>query len=125
LDLLSLYETNSKLIKQSESFQHVSKSNKIQHFDLRDLCSLEKIKLIINLFPQLEYLKTGMNRKEIEQIIRYLFRKANNKARHLVFLCISETPKICLKELNVLIKAENLLDDYFIKFIKRDLYLWW
>jgi hypothetical protein len=124
-DSIPLRETNSKLIKQSESFQHVSKTNKIQNLNLRGRCSMEKIQLIVNLFPQLESLKTGMNRKEIGQIIRYLFSKTNNKTRHLLFLCISETPKICLKELNTLIKLENLLVDYMIKFINCDLYLWW
>jgi hypothetical protein len=123
--LLSLYETNSKLIKQSESFQHVLKTNKIINLELRGCCSLEKIQLVIDLFPQIEYLTTGMNRKEIGQIIRYLFSKTKKTERRLLFLRISGIPKICLKELNVLIKAENLLDDYFIKFIKRDLYLWW
>ncbi|CAF4508575.1 unnamed protein product [Rotaria sp. Silwood2] len=99
-------ETNPQLIKQNENFQYVSKTNKIRHLDL-------------------QYLKTCMKRKEIGQITKYLLSRNNNKTQHLFFLCISETSKICLKELNVLIKSENLLNHYFIKFINRDLYLWW
>jgi len=83
------------------------------------------MELIINLFPQLEYFKTGIQRTEIVQIMRYLLPKNNKKSRHLFFLCISEIPKICLREINMLIKCEKLLDDYFIKFVNRDLYLWW
>jgi len=93
--------------------------------ELRSRCSLEEIQLFISLFPQLEYFKTGMKRREIVQIIRYLLSKTNNQTRHLFFLCISRIPKICLRELNMLIKFEKLLVDYFIKFINRDLYLWW
>ncbi|CAF4751849.1 unnamed protein product, partial [Rotaria sp. Silwood2] len=103
----------------------VSKTNKIKHLDLRESCTLNQIQLIVKLFSQLEYLKTCMNRKEIGYITKYLLSRTNNKTQHLFFLCISETPKICLKELNVLIKTENLLNHYFIKFINRDLYLWW
>ncbi|CAF4552830.1 unnamed protein product, partial [Rotaria sp. Silwood2] len=125
LNFLSNKETNAKLIKQNEKFQYVSKRNKIKNLDLCQCCSLNQIQLIVNLFPQLEYLKTCMNRKEIGQIIKYLLSKTNNKTQHLFFLCISQIPKICLKELNVLIKLENLLNDYSIKFINSDLYLWW
>ncbi|CAF0874418.1 unnamed protein product [Rotaria sordida] len=125
LNLLAMTKTNSQLIKQNENFQYVTKTNKIKYLDLREYCTLNQIQLIVKLFPQLEYFKTRMNRKEIEPITKYLLLKTKNKIQHLFLLCISETPKICLKELNILIKSENLLKDYFIKFINRDLYLWW
>ncbi|CAF4187838.1 unnamed protein product, partial [Adineta steineri] len=46
------------------------------------------------------------------------------KMSHLVFLCIKDLPKTYLNKLNILIKSDNLLEHYFIKFINRDLYLW-
>ncbi|CAF1516079.1 unnamed protein product, partial [Rotaria sordida] len=72
-----------------------------------------------------EYLKTEMMRKDIELIIRFLFSENNHQTHYLYYLCILEIPKIYLKKLNMLIKSENLLDHYSIKFINRDLYLWW
>jgi hypothetical protein len=66
-----------------------------------------------------------MKKEEIHEIVRFLLSKTTTQTQHLFFLCISEIPKRCLKELNMLIKLENLLDDYFIKFVNRDLYLWW
>ncbi|CAM4969866.1 unnamed protein product [Rotaria socialis] len=125
LKLISLNENNIRLIQQSENFQYVSKTNQVKHLDLFQLCEFNQIELIINLFPQLEYLKTGINYKEIQQITRYLLSKTSNKAQHLFFLCISGIPKVFLKKLNVLIKSENLLHDYCIRFINRDLFLWW
>jgi hypothetical protein len=123
--LSCLYETNFKLIEQSDIFQYVSKRNQIKNLDLHGDCTLEKIQLIVRLFPQLEYLKSDMNKKELAQILRFLLSKTNMKTRHLFFLCISKIPKRCLRELNILIKSEQLLDDYLIQFINRDLYLWW
>ncbi|CAF3372924.1 unnamed protein product [Rotaria socialis] len=125
LHLLCLKENDIELIAKSENFQHVEKTNKIKNFDLRCAYSYKVMQLIVNLFSKLEYLKTRMNRKEIEQIVRFILSKPNNEIQNLVFICISETPKICLKELNFLIKLENLLHHYFITFINRDLYLWW
>jgi hypothetical protein len=125
LDLLSINDNSYKLIKESEAFSYVSKMNKIKNLDIRDWCKLKKFKLIIHLFPQLKYLKTGMDRKEMGEIMRYLLTKKNYQTPQLVFLCISGTPKICLKELTRLIKLEHLLDQYWMKFVNRDLYLWW
>jgi len=121
LDLLSLNEINLNLRDKNDIFQHVS----IKNLELHDNCTLQKIQSIINLFPQLEYLKTRMNRREIGQIIQYLLSKMNYKTHHLFFLRISEIPKTCLQELNQVFTSTDLLDDYSIKFINRDLYLWW
>ncbi len=125
LDLLSLDKINLNLLEKNDIFQHVSTINKIKNFEIRNWCTLENIQLIIHLFPQLEYLKTRMNGKEIGQIIRFLLSKTDHKTRRLFFLCFSEVPKICLQELHMVFKSKNLLDNYFIKFIKHDLYLWW
>ncbi|CAF3494983.1 unnamed protein product [Rotaria socialis] len=125
LDFIKFNENNINLMTKSKTYQYVSNTNKIKNLDVRHACSYERMRLIINLFPKLEYLKTGVNRKEIVQIVRFLLSKSNNETQNLFFLCISEIPKICLKELNFLIKLENLLGDYFITFINRDLYLWW
>ncbi|CAF1365829.1 unnamed protein product [Rotaria sordida] len=125
LDFLCLNEIYLKLIEQHEIFRYVSSTNKITNIDIREKCTLEIFQLIIYLFPQVEYLKIRINEKEISQIIRFLFSKTTDKIRRLFFLCISQIPKVCLRELNFLIKSENLLSDYSIKYINRDLYLWW
>jgi hypothetical protein len=119
--LLSLREINSKSIEQSEIFQYVSKTNQIRNLELRTDSTLEEIQLIVKLFPRLEYLKIAMKKEDIYKIVRFLLSKTND----LFSLCITEIPQRCLKEFNMIIKAENLLDDYYIKFVNRDLYIWW
>jgi len=99
--------------------------NKIINLDLAESCTLEEIQLIVNLFPRLEYLKSEMYRKELIEITRYLLSKDNLKTNHLFFLCITQTRKIFLQKLIMLIKTEKLLESYFIKFINKDLFLWW
>jgi hypothetical protein len=124
--LTFLNKTNLKLIQNTDIFQYVSTRNKIKTLELpNEWCTLEQFQMIVYLFPQLEYLKIRMNKKTIEQIIRFLFTNMSNKSRHLFFLCISRTPKRYLQKLNMLIKSKHLLDNYFIKFVNRDLYLWW
>jgi len=110
-----------KLIKRDQLFRNVSTKNQIKYLNLHGICTLEILKLMMDLFPRVQYLRIQIKRKEIKEIIRFLLSKTN----HLFFLCISKIPKICLRELNTLIKSENLFEHYFIKFVNRDLYLWW
>ncbi|CAF4917023.1 unnamed protein product [Rotaria sp. Silwood1] len=84
-------------------------------------CSFGEIQIFINVFPQLESLQTGEFQKQIVQITRCFLSKMD----HLFFLNITYIIKTYLQKFNFLIKSENLLDDYLIKFIDHDLYLWW
>ncbi len=66
-----------------------------------------------------------MKTEEINQIDPFLLSNNNTEIHLLFFLCICEISERCLKELNMLIKSDNLLDDYYIKFVNRDSYLLW
>ncbi|CAF5177926.1 unnamed protein product, partial [Rotaria sp. Silwood1] len=111
-------QTKLKSIEQSENFRSLSNTNKIQNLQIFHCCSFDEIQFFINLFPQLESLQTEVFRKQIVQITRCLLSKMD----HLFFLHITNIIKTYLQKLNFLIKSENLLDDYLIKFIDHDLY---
>ncbi|CAF3926627.1 unnamed protein product [Rotaria sp. Silwood1] len=123
-NLLCFKKIKTNIIEQSQIFQYVSKTNKIKYLDLDDECSLERIQLIMKLFPKLEYMKIGMKKKETNEIVRFILSNNNIQTGPLTFLCMSRLPKRCLKEINILIKSENLVNDYCIKYVDRDLYLW-
>lgn len=99
--------------------------NRIKILEIRVASKLPKIELIMKLFTKIISLEIGIDRKELEQIIRHILIKQNTTVYDLHFLCLLRMPKICLKELNRLFQKENLLDNYLMKFIQRDLYLWW
>jgi hypothetical protein len=82
---------------------------------------LDEIQFFIHLFPQIESLSTGVVRKEIVQITRCILTEMD----HLFFFHITDIIRTYLQRLNLLIKSENLLDNYLIKFIDQDIYLWW
>ena len=117
----SIDRTKLKLIEQSETFRSLSNKNKIQNLQILHCCSFDEIQFFINLFPQLESLETGVVRKQIVQITRCLLSKMD----HLFFLHMTDIIKTYLKKVDFLMKSEKSLDDYSIKFIDRDLYLWW
>lgn len=122
---LSSWRIRYKSIEENEDYQYILTTNKIQHLTIDRCDSYEMIKWIVKLFPKLQYFQSGINRKEIVPIVRYLLRKHENKLANLFLMCITKIPQICLREVKVLIITEKLLDDYFIKFIGGDMYLWW
>ena len=124
LHFLSLNKTCSKLIKQTDMFRYVLKTNKIKTLEY-NCPTLENMEFIIDLLPRLEYIKFGMDKQNAKEIIRFLFTNLSTKLNHLFFLCIDRLPKRYFQEFDQIIKSENLLKNYFIKFINRELYLWW
>ena len=124
-NFLCIVKINTKSIEQSRIFQYVSNTNKIKYLDFHSECSLERVQLIVKLFPKLEYMKIEMKKKETNEIVRFILTNNKTQKGHLFFLCMSQAPKRCLKQLNMLINLENLLDNFYMKFVNHDLYLWW
>jgi hypothetical protein len=87
IDIQLFVKIYPDLIEQCRTFHYVSNTNKIKYLDFHADCTLEEIQLIGNLFPKLEYLKNGMKKKEINQIIRLLL----SKIHHLFFLYFRNT----------------------------------
>jgi hypothetical protein len=121
---MAMSEKEYESIQQSESFRFVSNTNIIQNVHYGG-CQLKHAKILVALFPRLTNLRTGMPRKEVNIILQFLLSKMNNNTHQLSFLCISMLPKVCLREVKRMIKLEKLIDKYLIKYVDRDLYLWW
>ncbi|CAF1267412.1 unnamed protein product [Rotaria sordida] len=104
----------------------LSTKNQVKKLEIyHEGCTIEEFQIILNIFPQLEYFKIGMSQNEIEQFIPFLASKTYFKTHSLFFLCISQLRKRFIPELNRLIKSKNLHDNYLIKIVYCDLYLWW
>ncbi|CAF4875864.1 unnamed protein product, partial [Rotaria magnacalcarata] len=82
------YNNNLDLDRQSYAFEYVSKRNQIKSLILHSRCSLHELQFMVNL-------------------IQFLLSKTNYKTQHLFYLCIANTPKVCVKEINVMMKSEN------------------
>jgi len=123
-DSLSLDSIDPILIKRTNSFLCVINTNKVHTLNIRHQRTVEKIQLIADLLHQLKYLNIGMTTKEISPIVQYLLSN-RKKLPYLFLLCIFEISVIFLKKINAMIERQQLLNDYFIKFVNRDMYLWW
>jgi hypothetical protein len=120
-NLQSIDQNQLKLIEQNEIYRSLSNTNQIENLQILHCCSFDEIRFFIHLFPQTESLQTGILRKEIVEIIRCILTEMD----HLFFLHITDIIRTYLQKLNHLIRSEYLLENYLIKFIDQDIYLWW
>jgi hypothetical protein len=112
-------------IKKSKSFQQVCNTNIITNVTCDAECTLQQIKLLVALCPQIQHLTINALLDGIESIVRFLLDKTDHNTRHLCSLCFSKVYDISLEKVDMLIKSEALLDDYTLKIIDRKLCLWW
>jgi hypothetical protein len=125
LDSILLYRTDSVSIQQNDIFQLVSNTNIVTTLTINNEVTLEKIQLLVKLFPRLEYLTINLYKEDLESIVRFLSSKSNNNTRYLSSLCISKQRLDLIKNLRLLLESEKLFNDYILKSIDRKLYLWW
>ncbi|CAF3964394.1 unnamed protein product [Rotaria sordida] len=121
----SITESNSMLIQQSETFRLVSNTNKITNVTIKEKYSFENIKLFVALCPQMQNLTIDIYTQHLESIIRFILLKTKINIQHLCSIYIKNTRKSMIGILKTLIESEELLDNYLIKSIDSQLYLWW
>ena len=119
-------ENPSEKSLEYESFTLVSNTNNIKIVHLSHCSGLDDIPVIVNLFPRVEQLTIGTQRKKVNLAVKFFFSKNNINTSKLFFLCITMVPKVCLHEVKKLIKSEKLIvDKYLIKHVNQNLYLCW
>ena len=117
----SIEYSKLKFIEQSEIYRSLSKTNQIENLQILHCCWFFEVHFFAHLFPRVKSLQIGLMRKGIVQTTRCILTEMD----HLVFLHITDILRTYLQRINLLIKSEKLLDDYLIKFIDQDIYLWW
>ncbi len=122
---MPLYKNDCMSIQQSETFRLLSSTNTITDVTLNDRCTLDRIELILALCPRLQRFTLDTHMNNMESLIRSLSEKSKQNTSHMFSLCFSRATKIWYQKLEALIESETLLDDYMLKSVGSELYLWW
>ena len=112
-------------IEQSEKFRRIAETNVITHITYSDECGMDEVKLLVSLCSRVQHLSVRLDRRSGESIIRFLISRTNPNTSHLCALCIRISGKFWYKRLDHLLESERLLDDYTLRMIDSELYLWW
>jgi len=82
------------------------------------ICTLDIFKLILQTFPNLNFIKIGIHLQELKAILDHILAQTDHQLRSV---CLSDLPKRCTKEL----KDYPMIKRFLFKLINRQLYLWW
>lgn len=121
LNCQSITKENSKSIQESEIFRLVSNTNIIRNVIVTEKYSSENIKLLVALCPRMQHFTIDAQTQYLESTVEFVL-KSNNQ--YLCLLCMKNTIKSIVGTLKSLIESEELLDNYLIKLIGYDLYIW-
>ncbi len=121
LDAISVKQQDSRLSTQNETFQSIS----IKNITIKHRCTSRIARQLVHLCPQLEHLTMGISTQSLLPTVKFLLAKNNNNIRHLFSLYLLKTTTTGAQQLKNVINSEKLLNDYEIKMIGDDCYLWW
>ncbi|CAF1179612.1 unnamed protein product [Rotaria sordida] len=121
----SIQKSNSMLIQQNQTFRLISNTNTITHVTIEERCTGENIKLFVILCTRMQHLTIDILISELESTMKFILLKTKTDLQHLCSMCIRTPRKSMIGKLKTLIELERLLDNYVIKMIDSNIYLWW
>lgn len=122
---ISFHKDDQLLLEQNERFRRVCEMNRIQCIIFHELCTMERVKLLVTLCPRVEHLTIQVSMEIIKAVTRFLLKKNNPNTRYLSSICFTNLSQSWYTGLEALIKFERLLDHYACKSTDTQLYLWW
>ncbi|CAF3846998.1 unnamed protein product [Adineta steineri] len=118
---MPLFKENKVSIEQNEEFQSLCKTNCVTTVTFRQICILDKVQILIILFPHLQHLVMNIQMKDMELILRFLLNKNNHD---LVLLSFKPASGVYFAHLNHLIKSGALSSDHRRLHAYKELCLW-
>ncbi|CAF1672531.1 unnamed protein product [Adineta ricciae] len=116
-NLLSLVE--------SEDFQLVSQENRIKTITITSRYTKKMMEVLVHLCPRVQYISIGRSERSLDATVHYLLSEINDATLRLFSLCIREVYQDWMTYWKDQIKAHGVFDDYSIKIIDKNFYLWW
>ena len=121
----SLKDMEDNSTRQSDLFQLVRSTNTIRNVTITNGFILKNTKLIISLCPQIQHLTIGQYGSSALTSIQFILSKIKSDLPRLCSFRANHTPKTVVAWIKTMLESEGLLDNYLIKHINSDLYLWW
>lgn len=118
-------EIEAVLKEPTESFRLLSESNKITTIVVKYVHYKNIIEFLILLCPRMQHLTVDLIRYSNEPIIQLILSKAKSNLPDLCLLCVKRMAGFNSGKVKTLIETEELLDNYSIRVIKHELYIWW
>ena len=110
--------------ENNETFQTVSNMNIIKNVTVTQIIRLEEVELLLILCSRMEHFAIERCHNRAASIVQLVSSKNNDIAQHLISFHILINDQSYLNRLDILQRANKLLNDCIIKLVSNQLYLW-
>ena len=125
LESIPLYGLTRDVIELNETFQLVSNLNTITDVVIKDVCTLDKVQLLVALCPRVQHLTINVRARDLKPIVRSLLESRSRHTLSLNLLSFSRASASWLSKLRGLIQSDGLLNDPTLIQNGSTLNLWW
>ena len=120
------FQKDSNLLKSDESVLSMSTKNQIKEVKLAlQSCAFEDMKLLVNLFPQLQHLTLCMAKGCSVEIVQYLLAKDNEKYPHLNSIHLKSFDLSLFKKITAELQSEKMRPVDIVAHDDHEIRLWW
>ncbi len=113
-------------LQKSKKFRLVSEQNKIKNVVISNY-SLMAIKMLVDICLELQHLSLNRFGKCFIKIVRYLLSKNARKYSGIssFSLRMFRLNNKLIKKVKILVQSKKHIDDYSLKVLENEFYLWW
>ncbi|UJR17122.1 hypothetical protein I4U23_004018 [Adineta vaga] len=116
---------NLLTLQKTKDYQLVSTRNQVKTIILQHDYTKKMMEVLVHLCPRIQYISLGYSNRSLDATVHYLLSEINQATRHLFSLCIRRATEYWIKYWKEQIEAHEVFNDYSIKVIDRNFYLWW
>ncbi|UJR38768.1 hypothetical protein I4U23_031433 [Adineta vaga] len=123
-ETMSISLIDKKDIEQNHIVQSVANTNIITNVTFNEKCTLEKVELLVMLFPRMEHLRIHILLYDTTSIFRLLLDTNTKNTSHLVSLCFQSDVIPSFEHWNQRINSESIHCRWKTIYTNNNLYLW-
>ncbi|UJR18856.1 hypothetical protein I4U23_021984 [Adineta vaga] len=122
---MPLYRDNKTTLENTELFQLVSRTNSVRNLSCRNKCGIDRVELLVMLFPRLQSLEMYLEKtKDMNLILPFLFNDNNQNTQQMILLKFLNGNNHSLRYFQHLINSGMISCKWKQIFINQQFYIW-
>ncbi|CAF1454375.1 unnamed protein product [Adineta ricciae] len=116
---------NITSLEKRQNFQLLSKQNQVKTIIITHDYTKKMMEVLVHLCPRVQYISIGRSERSLDATVHYLLSEINGATLRLFSLCVRRACSNWMAYWKNQIESEGVFNDYSIKVIDKNFYLWW
>jgi hypothetical protein len=117
--------SETKSIQQTDMFRSVARNNRITKVAATGMYFMSTMQTLVTLCPRVQYLTMEHHAKHTKASLQWILSRCETDLPSLCLICMQSATKSIEVVRETLIDTNDLPENYSVRQIGEDLYLWW